>query len=120
MNVFVLLVLVAFVALLFGYFGAWLRRMFRDRAERFPEATDEQLLALRRERARYARICADEGYPHAAAAHRRDVRRYDRALRRRGITIDVSTGETVADLTDPAKVWDREFNRLNTTGEARS
>lgn len=119
MSVLVLSILVACVALAFGYLGAWLHGLARDRAERFPEATDEQLLALRRERARFARSCAGS-YPNAAASARREVRRYDRSLLRRGITIDVATGETVADLTDPVKAWDREFHRLDTSSEGRS
>lgn len=118
-SVIVLSILVACVALAFGYLGVWLHRLVRDRAERFPEATDDQLLELRRERARFARSCA-RSYQNAAASARREVRRYDRALCRRGITIDVATGETVADLTDPVKAWDREFHRLSAPKEAQS
>ncbi|KTR95376.1 hypothetical protein NS220_06140 [Microbacterium testaceum] len=84
-------------------------------AEYIAAASPDVVLAL----IERARECAGD-YPTLATHARRAVRRYDRALRRRGITIDVSSGETVTDLTDPAKAWDREFNRLNTTWEARS
>lgn len=112
MDSIVFLFVVAVVAVGFGYIGEQLRGVIRGRTELYPEATDEQLLELRNSRAKYARSCARSGYNGVAAAARREVRRYDRALRRRGIVYDISAGLTTEKLTDPTAAWDRAFHDL--------
>lgn len=75
----------ALVACASGYAGSWLRAFVASHAEQYPEADDQQLVEMRANAASEARRDARRGDHFGAASERRLVRRYDRALARRGI-----------------------------------
>lgn len=83
----------AVVAFVCGWAGAWVQRAVSHLRERFPEATDSQLINMRLHWAREAIDSSEHGYPMLAAIERRRLRKVDRALATRGITYNHRNGK---------------------------
>lgn len=82
----------AVVAFVCGWAGAWVRSVVAARRELFPEATDAELISMRRLLARKV-VNYGGDLPTLAAGTRRNIRKIDRALEARGITYNHRNGE---------------------------